>query len=376
MRTKKLLCLSVFLFLLGCTQERRNDSDLIHINLRGTFPEREIRLDEIADIEFLQLETHDDFLFRGSPRVITSEKIIFANFITSDVIVFSRDGSPISRFNRQGGGPEEFPQFRGFAFDEATNEIFIGSVDRIMVYSLAGEFIRRLPLPERTSLRTSYDSESLLLYNRNIFYPSVKSRAVLFTIVSKKDGSIVSTINMPPVEQIVDLSVPVRIPGTDNFTSIGYHPYNRFNDGFLLNIHASDTVFLHRNGKMMPFLVRTPSLRSTTPILLRSYLEAANFQLFTIERFNIQRLEPTIFLMRDKRTGSIYRQRITFDDFRGQNVGIHSGLVKCSGIGLISLDLVALQDANDEGLLSGRLQEIVENSYEFGNNVFMLLHFK
>ena len=66
MKVKSLLLLACasFLFLLGCTQERRNDSDLIHLNLRGTFPVREINLAEIADIEFLQLETHDDFLFR------------------------------------------------------------------------------------------------------------------------------------------------------------------------------------------------------------------------------------------------------------------------------------------------------------------------
>jgi hypothetical protein len=50
--------------------------------------------------------------------------------------------------------------------------------------------------------------------------------------------------------------------------------------------------------------------------------------------------------------------------------------VKEFAIGLIELDLVELQDANDEGRLSGRLREIVENSEEDGNNVFMLLHFK
>ena len=43
---------------------------------------------------------------------------------------------------------------------------------------------------------------------------------------------------------------------------------------------------------------------------------------------------------------------------------------------MITLDLVALQDANEEGRLSGRLQEMVASSYEFGNNVLMLLHFK
>ena len=75
----------------------------------------------------------------------------------------------------------------------------------------------------------------------------------------------------------------------------------------------------------------------------------------------------------------MYRQRIVFDDFTGREATISHGTIATtqnSRLGLISLDLTELQDANDEGRLSGRLQEIVENSYEFGNNVFMLLHFK
>ena len=66
------------ILLIGCTlSKNQNDSELIHINLRGPFPEREIRLEEIADIEFLQLETHVDYLFRGFPQIITTDKIIF-----------------------------------------------------------------------------------------------------------------------------------------------------------------------------------------------------------------------------------------------------------------------------------------------------------
>ena len=380
MRPKTILfaCAVVYFLLFGCTPQDKSDSDLIHINLRGSFPVREIRLEEIADIEFLQLETHDDFLFRGFPQIITSEKIIIASPTNGNILVFSRDGSPISRFNRRGGGPEEFPRFGGIVFDETTNEIFVGTVGRIMVYSLTGEFIRRLPLPTLTgmSLGASYDSESLLLRNAQSF----DRNPSLLTIISKKDGSVVSTIDIPPVEQIVDLSAPIRMPETGYYLRVGHNPFIRYNDGFLLNIHASDTVFLHRNGEMMPFLVRTPSLRSTNPpVLLKNFFETENFQFFDIQRLNlsVSGIEPITHLVRDKRTGSVYRQRIIFDDFRGKNVVIHHGTIRCSsGIGLIRLDLTELQDANDESRLSGRLQEIVESSYKFGNDVFMLLHFK
>jgi hypothetical protein len=117
---------------------------------------------------------------------------------------------------------------------------------------------------------------------------------------------------------------------------------------------------------------------------LSGFVEAGNYQFFQTTRHRIETINqihrlPTTFLMRDKETGSIYRQRIVFDDFRGKEVTIsHTTIAHTqnSRLGLISLDLTELQDANDEGRLSGRLREIVENSEEDGNNVFMLLHFK
>jgi len=43
---------------------------------------------------------------------------------------------------------------------------------------------------------------------------------------------------------------------------------------------------------------------------------------------------------------------------------------------LIDLSLVELQDANRENKLSGKLKELVDNSDNEGNNIYMLLHFK
>ena len=379
LKTILLICTTVCCIFIGCTPRNQNDSDLIHINLRGSFPEREMRLEKIAEIDFLQLETHDDFLFRGFPQVITSDKIIIANPFSGDILIFSRDGSPVSRFNRQGGGPEEFSQLRGIVFDGVADEIFVLTVDRIMVYSLTGKFIRRVSLPEGASVRemVSYDSESLLLFGRDFVRNDERNVCPLssFTIISKKDGSVVTTIDMPPVEIIE--GVTVLMASSRGYTIFGTTPIVRHNDGFLLNIHATDTVFLYRDRELIPFLTRTPRLRSmNSPVILRNFFEAGNFQFFDTQTINRCGDFSGAHLMRDKRTGAVYRQRIIFDDFRGRSVVIHSDMVKCSGIGLLVLDLIELKNANDESRLSGRLKELVNNSEEDGNNIFMLLHFK
>ena len=378
--TMLLTCAIACSFLFGCTPPRnQDDSELIHINLRGRFPEREIRLEEVADIEFLQLETHVDYLFRGFPQIITTTKIIFANPFNGDVIVFSRDGNPLSRFNRQGGGPMEFPQFRGIVFDEITNEIFIRTVGRIMVYSLTGEFLRVLPIDEQRAVSVSmwqYDAESLVLFGGS------ETPLAPFTIISKQDGSVVGTIELPATERKLDSTRPMPIPGTDNNLHFDFgSPLSRHRDGFLVNVYASDTVFLYRNKELTPALVRTPSIGSSSSFsVLSGFFETENFHFFRHTRFDLARsgFDRRIGtdLMRDRRTGAVYRQRIVFDDFRGRHITIDYNNVRPSGIGLVRLDLTELQDALEEGRLSGRLKEIVENSDEDGNDVFMLLHFR
>ena len=377
--TVLIFCTILIFSMSGCTQKNENNSDLIHINVSAAYSEKVINLNEIAEIEFLQLEMHDDFLFRGLPRVITSDKIIFGEFSSGDILVFSRDGKPISRFNRRGGGPEEFPSLMRLVYDETTNEIFVQSPTRIMVYSLTGEFKRTIPLLEESSLGVlvSFNSEYLLLYDRNNIYPTP------FSLISKNDGSV-ETVDMPNGNKIDD--VVVFRSGERNITMLPpMHHIIWYNDGFLLNNYATDTIFfLSQNRVLSPFLIRTPELHSTNLITLSGFVEAGNYQFFQTTRHRIENRDgryflPETFLMRDKTTGSIYRQRIIFDDFRGREISISHATIantQNSRIGLISLDLTELQDANDTGRLSGRLKEIVENSDEDGNNVFMLLHFK
>ena len=371
-----LICI-VLLFTSGCTPRSQNESDLIHINVSRSYPVKEINLAEIAKIEFLQLEMHDDFLLRGNPRVITDNKIIFGES-NGDIFIFLRDGKPLSRFNRRGGGAEEYATLRGLIYDEKSDEIFVLAPNRIMVYSLTGEFKRTIPLLEESSIFAggfvNFNSKLLLLYDYNNAYPAP------FSLISKKDGSVVETVNMPNGNKI-DSRVTRESQGAFFHFFPPMHHIIWYNDGFLLNSYATDTLFfLSQSKELSPFLVRTPELHSNPIVTLSGFIETGNYQFFQTTRLRIENeILPQTFLMRNKTTGSIYRQRIVFDDFRGREVTISHATIATtqnSRLGLISLDLTELQDANDEGRLSGRLREIVENSEEDGNNVFMLLHFK
>jgi len=160
-----------------------------------------------------------------------------------------------------------------------------------------------------------------------------------------------------------------------------YH-FVKYNDGYLLTEFSIDTVyFLSPDKKLSPFLVRQPAIQSMDPaITLNSLVEAGNYEfLLSVTIRDDSGALPKKYLIRDKKTGTVYQQKITFDDYREKEITLSPetiAITQAGKLGLIVLSLTELQDANRENKLSGRLKELVDNSEEDGNDIFMLLHFK
>ena len=368
--------LIVFFFFLGCTSEKSRENDLIYINISASYAEKEIQLEDIADIEYLQLEFDDDFLFSEVATAVTTNYIIVCRFIAGDILVFSREGKPLSKFNHKGSGPNEYVYIERLIFDELSDEFFIKFSDKIIIYSLSGEFKRELQLlgNHRREI-VNFDAQTLLLYDDdNPFYPTS------VTLISKNDGSVVDSIQIRKEKEEVVLYVS---SSNEDFIIIGptYHLV-KYKDGCLLTDFSVDTVyFLSSERNLSPILVRQPAIQSMDPIVyLNSFVEAGDYQFMsavTVKNEN-NRL-PITYLIRDKHTGSIYRQKITFDDYKEKEVHLSPLTIvntQDSNLGLIVLDLPDLQDANRANRLNGKLKELVDNSEEDGNDIYMLLHFK
>jgi len=361
----------------GCISETKKDNNIISLDLSVSYSEKEIMLEEVADIEYLQLEVNENFLFNSNPSIITSEKIFLSNS-NGDILVFSRSGKPLSKFNHRGGGPNDYAQLGRIIYDDKTDDLFVKSINKILVYSSTGEFKRVISLLDESNIIeiVNFDSESLLLYDDRNSYPSP------FSLISKEDGSVVKTVNIP-IDKKIDLFIVQQLD-MDMFISTyaSNHPIVRCCDGYLLTDYSIDTVyFLSRDRELSPILVRKPKIQSMeSKIILNSYLEAGNFEfVYTVKLKVENRKLPRTYLMRDKKNGSVYRQKITFNDFKWKEVTLSPETIvntQDSQLGLIILSLSELQDANSHNRLSGRLKELVDKSDEDGNNIYMFLHFK
>ena len=364
-----------YLFLLFAGCKSGNDNSLIYFDVSASYPEKEIKLEEVANIEYLQLEFDDKFLFARAPHIITSQKIITSH--DGDVLIFSRNGKPLSKFNRKGMGPGEYTYIRVLLYDETSDEIFVKLENKFLVYTSSGEFKRTIPLLDRLDdvycQFVNYDSETLLLHNDYNVYPNP------FTFISKKDGSVCDTIITPKGKDVMLFDF---YPEKGLLIFAPTYRIVNHRDGFLLTDYTIDTVYLFSHDKkLIPILERKPSIQSMNPIIyLNSFIEAGNYDFVSsVTVKNENGSLPKKHLMRDKKTGEVYRQKIIFNDYQGKIIYLSPEIIANtfdSRLGLIVLDFNELREANAANKISGKLKDIVENSEEDGNDIYMLLHFK
>ena len=253
--------------------------DIIKIDIAKKYPSKDIQFNTFRNREYVPLETNDDVLLdRYAMIVSVSEKYILVKDLIdrSNIYVFDRNGKIISLINRRGNGPQEYTSISDVVFDEKNNEIFVfnnygaDGIGYILVYSLTGEYKRKLKYPANFILKAyNFNDETILVYDiKNLYNDNYNKKP--YMLLSKKDGSITFTLN---------INLPVRydtkeyIKFTDKTGQLYTTSSNliipnkrHFGEDFLIGDISSDTIYrLTNKGDLKPFIVRTPSVHSTNP---------------------------------------------------------------------------------------------------------------
>ncbi|MCD7976395.1 MAG: 6-bladed beta-propeller [Tannerellaceae bacterium] len=381
MTTKHWILFLFSLWFCNSCQQKKMSSDLkfIELNVEKKYPVKELFLDDLAEIEYILPSLHDDFLYRGGPRLITEDYLIAYEMEKGEILVFDRQGEPLHRINRSGEGPEEFFYVFDILYDPIVDELYVSTLEKIQVYSIKGEYKRSIPVKSNFISRIQlFDEHNFLCHDNYGYYPNP------FFLVSRESGQIAEDIDIR-YETKLEMYIQ-RQDGEMIYTNTGPQTnIVRVKEGFILTDYSVDTVYLYTPEKQLtPVLMRAPSITTQNPyIYLNSYLESPSYLFMnTVSNefdWNTGRGFPQTNLMLDRKDGKVYEQKIWLKEYKGKELSLSPGMqsrVSGSMSGLLVFSPEELQEALEEGKLSGQLKDIVSRMDEESNMLVLLFRFK
>lgn len=288
---RQTLLLLAFLLLIGsqAVNSQSKTGHLLTFDFTKSYPQKKMRLQDMADIEYVALETTDDILLGGATSLsaVTDKYILVHEFRLGDIFVFDRNtGKLFSHFNHKGGGGQEYSWIaNGTLLDEKKEEIYVCS-QFIQVYSLKGEYKRTLKINgfDHDMSILNFDDESLLVYDDVIIGPGRenKTNTTPYRLVSKKDGGLISVLDIHFSKRYSN-AICQQLEGNNWRPFKFYYTHNRhYGSDIMIADISSDTLYrLSPSKGLIPLLTRKPSIHATEPRSIWSpLLTTDKFMLF------------------------------------------------------------------------------------------------
>ena len=197
----------------------------------------------LADREIIVLETHPEALLSGIESIdIDQDKLYVLDLRRDKLAVFDREGNFLSTIGRRGRGPGEFSNvITDFCIDRENDEILIATdrPNRIMRFSLSGEFFGQIPLPEEDTL-FEIIKEGDNIYAR-IF--AEKHEVAIYEM----DGHAVGSVKYPEIQSLK----------TNYNDGVVTTPFGRMltasKYGILFTRVFDNTIYRLENNELIPF---------------------------------------------------------------------------------------------------------------------------
>ncbi len=134
---KRINVISVIILFLAIATESRGQkqtgsNDFITVNVVKDYsPKKELILQDFMDVEYVALETNDDFINQGIVLDIGNEFVLVKNsnrINDGNIFVYDRTGKAIRKINRKGQSGEEYISLYTVTLDEENKEMFVNDI--------------------------------------------------------------------------------------------------------------------------------------------------------------------------------------------------------------------------------------------------------
>lgn len=375
---------TLLLVMAGCGSDQQAANDLITVDVTKDYPKKELILQDFMNVEYIPLETSDEFITQGDVMAIGNTYIVVKNYTNDGNIYFfdRQTGKGIRKINKKGQGAEEYAFINGIVLDEDREEMFVNSssMKKIFVYDLSGNFKRSFNHTEGAEYLDvfNYDEDNLIRYDMSVYYKEGEKRDKGFyhAVISKQDGSVTRTIPIP-----FDIVKAPFIQKGDGVAVTSIRPIIPWQENWLLVETSSDTVYSYapEKNKLRPFLVKKPTVNPEILLTMGPVTDRYCF-MRTIEKvfdFTTGRGFPFTDLMYDKQENAVFNAEVMNADYSNkQTVDLTSHAGNSEVATFQNLAAYQLVEAYKKDVLKGKLKEIAAKLDEEANPVIMLVKYK
>ena len=374
----------LLLVMTSCGSDNASTDGFITVDVTQSSysPKKELVLQDFMDVEYIPLETNDEFINHGYVRAVGEKYIIVTNYRNDgDIFVYNRKGKAIRKINRKGQGGEEYTYITNITLDEDNNEIFVNDhfVKKIYVYDLDGNFKRSFKQKSDGGSRSyddifNYDKENLICYDE-------LNNEIPFLLVSKQDGNITKEIKVPFKEKKLFFQILRQKEGT---RAAGPGLYSRiipYNNNWILIEPSSDTIYtLMPDCSLRPFIVKTPPVHTMNPefyLILRLISDRYYFMESVKNVYDFRKREgfPRTYFMYDTQEKDFFSYIIYNGDYSDKKELYMIMFIPINAKGELWATIDAFELCRDykKGKLKGKLKDIAAKLGEDDNRVIMLV---
>ena len=358
------------------------------LDMKLRYPKKIIDLQDIADVEYIVLETHEDGLAGSNYYTTLTDSLIITYNSSNDILIFHRDGRFLHSFNREGGSGKEHSLIsENLCVNPEQKEIYIyeSARGRIQVYSFDGQYKRTLKVKGDGFEfgRLFYiDTKSMLLEDRNDVGANGNNPRPYYRL-SVADGS----------KKRLPLKVEKRISNAESWyvkesglfwgISVNISPVANINGELIISDFALDTVFAYRDERLIPIARKVNWMKkSGVPWLVTLDAITDKYYLWhAIEKDTNKMVWPDKTFLQDRYTGECTQikladKNITDKKYRFRHRASANLFTPPKGSIMQYYPAYRLIELYKEGKLQGELKEIASKLGEDDNPVLMLAKFK
>ena len=363
------------------------------IDLQQKYPQKIITLQDIANVEYIVLESHNEALISAPYTVVTDSMIITYSPLEDNVIFFQRNGKFSHSFNRKGQSGKEYTGISDMRVNVATKEIYINdNLKRcVQVYTYNGEYIRTLKLKSTPHngylMGTIYncDEEHILAedwWNVDELKEQPTNHQPYYRISTSDDS--ISRLPLFIEKRIRD-GFKWYDEKSDTFGSmgVGLSPVAYINDELIIADFGLDTVYSYKENLLTPIAVRKNRMKSEdVPIVAGIEAITDKYYLwYACEKDIKKTIWPDWTYLQDRRTGKCIQTKLVDKNitdkkhrFRSRPSANYYTVPKHHIMQYYPA--YVLIELLEEGKLQGELKEIASKLTEEDNPVIMLAKFK